>query len=399
MNTEYTNAWKLAAAILLGVALAFLLSAFFARSSQAALDPAADGWVTGVVTEAGSGILLSGVEICFYAYEGPYLGDFCMPTGEDGAYTKSLPEGVYVAWASKAGYAFEFYDETYNEENLISVTVSAGQTTAHIDFNLAPGGVITGVVTEAGSGNPLQGFHVELLCPNLIRSVSATNENGAYRFDAVPLDTGLHVFAWDWPDGGEHSLEFYDNASGWDTATQITLTAVMTTLANINFQLERLGVITETVVSTTTGGVIVNVDSQGTETTIAIPIGAVTETTTFVYTETPTFTGETPAGFSFAGSLFSLAAYQDDAPVDDYGFAAPITVTLRYTKAALGGIQEDSLKLMYWDEPQADWLDAACGAYDRHPDEDWLAVPICHLSDFALFGVAEYKVALPLVIR
>ncbi|MCI0521207.1 MAG: carboxypeptidase-like regulatory domain-containing protein [Chloroflexi bacterium] len=310
-----------------------------------------------------------------------------------------MPEDAYGVRASKDGYAYEFYDDVYNSADRISVTVSAGQITPNIDFDLARGGVITGVVTEAGSGNPLQGFHVELLFPNTIRDVDSTDENGAYRFDAVPLDTLLYVFAWDWPDGGEHSLEFYDNTGGWDTATPITLTAVMTTLANINFQLDRLGVVTETVVSKTTGGVIVNLDSQGTATTIAIPIGAVTETTTFVYTEVPTLTGETPAGFSFAGSLFSLDAYQDNALVDDFGFAAPITVTLHYSEAALGGIQEDSLELRYWDALQAAWLDAACGAYDRHPDEDWLAVPICHLSEFALFGVAEYKVALPLVMR
>jgi hypothetical protein len=36
--------------------------------------------------------------------------------------------------------------------------------------------------------------------------------------------------------------------------------------------------------------------------------------------------------------------------------------------------------------------DVACGAYDRYPEENWLVVPICHLSRFALFGeVAEVR--------
>ena len=42
-------------------------------------------------------------------------------------------------------------------------------------------------------------------------------------------------------------------------------------------------------------------------------------------------------------------------------------------------------------------VNAACGDYDRHPDENWLAAPICHLSRFALFG--KYTVYLPLVLR
>ena len=40
--------------------------------------------------------------------------------------------------------------------------------------------------------------------------------------------------------------------------------------------------------------------------------------------------------------------------------------------------------------------DAACGAYERHPDEKWLAVPICHLSRFGLFG--HSRVYLPEVV-
>jgi hypothetical protein len=35
--------------------------------------------------------------------------------------------------------------------------------------------------------------------------------------------------------------------------------------------------------------------------------------------------------------------------------------------------------------------------YDRHPNENWLAVPICHLTKLALFG--QHRVYLPLVIK
>ena len=66
----------------------------------------------------------------------------------------------------------------------------------------------------------------------------------------------------------------------------------------------------------------------------------------------------------------------------------PVTITIHYSDADVTGIDEESLVLEYWDEFVGAWMDAACGAYDRHPDENWLAVPICHLTPFALLGSA-----------
>jgi hypothetical protein len=82
-----------------------------------------------------------------------------------------------------------------------------------------------------------------------------------------------------------------------------------------------------------------------------------------------------------------------------FTFEEPVTITIHYTNADVAGLDENALVLEYWDEGTSSWADAACGPYDRHPDEDWLAVPICHLSRFALFGEEQQKVYLPLVIR
>ncbi len=90
-------------------------------------------------------------------------------------------------------------------------TVQAGQVTPGIDFALAPGGTISGVVRETGSENPLSGFNVELLFRDGILYVSGTHIDGSYQFKDVPFDTNLYVFAWHWPDGGQHSLEFWNN--------------------------------------------------------------------------------------------------------------------------------------------------------------------------------------------
>ena len=50
------------------------------------------------------------------------------------------------------------------------------------------------------------------------------------------------------------------------------------------------------------------------------------------------------------------------------------------------------------------WDDAAntCtppSTYDRHPDENWLAVPLCHLSEYGMLGVSTHNIYLPLVMR
>ncbi len=48
----------------------------------------------------------------------------------------------------------------------------------------------------------------------------------------------------------------------------------------------------------------------------------------------------------------------------------------------------------------SEWEDAACGPYDRNLAENWLSVPICHLSQFGVFGkTTASKIYLPLVLR
>lgn len=77
--------------------------------------------------------------------------------------------------------------------------------------------------------------------------------------------------------------------------------------------------------------------------------------------------------------------------------SASETITAKCADADVGGLDEGSLLVERWKEATGTWEDAACGPHDRHPDEDWLAVPVCHLSRFDLFG--KYTVFLPLVLR
>lgn len=115
--------------------------------------------------------------------------------------------------------------------------------------------------------------------------------------------------------------------------------------------------------------------------TIVFPPGAVSVTTYLTLTDYYAI-DDVPGGFGFAGHIFGLIAV--DAAGDPVPLDAPITVTVRYSDTDVVGMNENALQLTYW--TGSAWEEAACGEYDRHPDENWLAVPICHLTDFALLG-------------
>ena len=150
-------------------------------------------------------------------------------------------------------------------------------------------------------------------------------------------------------------------------------------------------------VEPSTGTTLVYTDTQSNPTIIQVPAGVVTDTITLVYA--PVETATTPSGFSFAGHAFSLDAYQNGTlRLPSFAFSGSVTITIYYADADVVGLDESTLVLEHWNEVASVWEDAACGPYGRHPDENWLVVPICHLSRFALFG-REYAVYLPLVLK
>jgi hypothetical protein len=151
-----------------------------------------------------------------------------------------------------------------------------------------------------------------------------------------------------------------------------------------------------TSVPTDTGSTLVYTDTQALPTTVQIPASAVTETTLLVYT--PVETATTPSGFAFTGRAFELDAYRDGVLLSGFTFSVPVTITLHYTSTDVVAMDVTNLRLEYWNNGTGKWEDAACGSYDRHPTENWLAVPVCHLSRFALFG-EQHRIYLPLVLR
>ena len=136
-------------------------------------------------------------------------------------------------------------------------------------------------------------------------------------------------------------------------------------------------------VTTSTQQTINFTSTAGTTAALNVPAGAVTQTTTIVIIpDVPT--PDSPGGFQLGNLTFNLQAYVSGTLVPTQTFQQPITITLHYEEQALGLVNEADLLLLWWDG--TDWVDAACGPYQRDLINNILTVPICHFSQFTIGG-------------
>ncbi len=184
-------------------------------------------------------------------------------TAADGTYTAmGLPSGSYRASFRKNGYISEIYDDQpgYQQADLIPVT--APDTTADIDAVLAPGGSISGKVTDATTGMPIELVFVEVLDQDGGRVESAfTNAAGEYTMPAT-LASGTYRVRFN-PDNRFAScgyvLEYYNDRFNQDDATLVPVTAPNTT-ANINAEMSLGSNISGRVTEDGTGAIIAGIN-------------------------------------------------------------------------------------------------------------------------------------------
>lgn len=128
----------------------------------------AGGRIAGVVTTAATGAPLQGIEVCAFPAAEVELIPRCTTSAADGSYTiASLPTGGYkvsffVPYAGESGlnYAPRYYDERSEGAQAQTVEVTAGDTTGGIDAAMLAGASISGRVTYAASGAPLEEIEV-----------------------------------------------------------------------------------------------------------------------------------------------------------------------------------------------------------------------------------------------
>ncbi len=153
------------------------------------------------------------------------------------------------------------------------------------------------------------------------------------------------------------------------------------------------------------GGTINYSDSQQNALTISIPPNAITTDTTFAYTEITDIEETQPSGLDVV-TTFRLNAYQNNTRQANFQFQQPVTITINYNSNVAARFEEDSLSLHYWDFGHEEWFEAACGQYEHNPQENKVSVPVCHLTEFGLFGQSNAQppglngpLYLPLIVK
>ena len=279
-------------------------------------------------------------------------------------------------------------------------------TTSVVAHTYAAVGGYHAIVTATNSANTLTATTtVTVFAPSLLAAFTYAPDpphipvNSAVRF----TDTSVSTFAiaarlWQFGDGATSAA--VSPVHTYTVTGLYTVTLIFTdTLGNSDSAVEAELVMVsagQLAVDSGQSGTLLYVHS-GMTSTLFIPAGAVTQPTTIVYN--PLSVTGAPSGFQFAGHGFTLDAYFGDDYLPGFTFLQPVTLTQYYSEADVAEVDENSLTLRYWDTGAGQWLEAACGPYERHPDENWLRVPICHFSDFGLFGSTGVKLYLPLIMR
>jgi len=238
-------------------------------------------------------------------------------------------------------------------------------------------------------------------CPQPLTDVSISGPtegytNTLYAFTAVVSPTGATE-----PVSSTWSPE---PVSGQDTATA-QYNWNNTDVYSITIQAENCGGLAEAghtiligdgeveIVDPAQETALVYTDAQGNDTTIDVPAGAVTETTTLVYS--PEVTVTVPVDWLFGNHAFQLNAYMEGIPQLGFEFQLPISVTVGYSDADVMYLREQTLELWYWDGDK--WSTDGITIIERDTFNNQLVVTIEHLSEFAMFGEERWIIFLPLI--
>jgi hypothetical protein len=129
--------------------------------------------------------------------------------------------------------------------------------------------------------------------------------------------------------------------------------------------------------------------------TLTVPPGAVTDTTRFQFkllTSTDIISG--PPGLMFAHRAFEVTAFRFGDSIRQFG--QPLTITVNYSDTDVAGLKRETLRLWYRNGQGEPWAMLGEPAQVMSGTHVYTTT---HLTQFALFGEAAYRVFLPMVTR
>jgi protocatechuate 3,4-dioxygenase beta subunit len=249
------------------------------------------GGISGRVTDAdGNPIPLIGVNVLDMS--NVWISH--MRTDNDGAYSISgMVPGQYKVQVFADGtardYTAEYYDNVFFPSQAAPVTVVANQLTPNINFGLAPGGKITGVVTSSdATGEPVEGLYVSANNFNGDEGGGSAQTQADGTYTITGLASGTYRVQIDSRQPGVFWVEeFYNNTQNWDMAFPVPVVVGQTT-PDIDFDLSQGGKISgyvmdadhnpignmEVIVSSDSWGKGTTTQSNGYYETPGLPVGS-----------------------------------------------------------------------------------------------------------------------------
>jgi hypothetical protein len=179
---------------------------------------------------------------------GSWVGRGFGVTNPDGTYLVSgLAPGTYGVQASAGGYATLWYDNVFYHLSAAPVTVTVGSTTPDINFNLPPGGTVSGIVTDSLTGAPLSNVSIDaerVDIPVPPTWGTTTDSNGYYTLSGLPFGQFKirAAIGWGGDDDG-YIMEYYDNKPDQASADLVSISSVSPAITDIDFTLEKGGTI------------------------------------------------------------------------------------------------------------------------------------------------------------
>lgn len=223
--------------------LLFTVLAVLAAAMPATSDATVGGTVTGTVRNSATGLPLAGACVnVIEATENKTVGT-SLPTKSNGVWTLANvpPASNYTAVASHCKgtgiFVGQWYDEQNFQSNATQFAVTSGVTTSAINFSLAPGGDITGKVTDATTKKPVAGILVVAFWTTAFQVATygvCTPATGKYKLTGAPTSGAYVEFI---PNvcgvSSTYSTVWYQNSPSYGSATFVPITANATT-SNIN---------------------------------------------------------------------------------------------------------------------------------------------------------------------
>jgi hypothetical protein len=234
------------------------------------LDP--DGRITGTITNASGGAPLSSISVFAYIRGGTSLNFFTSTsTNASGVYTFNglPPDSYYLLTSNSLGFRNEIFDNipcvgTCQTATALAmgtpVAVTSGSTASGRNFALDQGGILSGVVTNAVTSQPVQSVNVQAYTrvgtSVLFAGSTSTNAMGEYTIRGLASST-YYVYT----SANNLTNEIYDNllcpifcslttAVGSGRGVDVTLGS---TMGGINLALDPGGAISGTVTNEATG--------------------------------------------------------------------------------------------------------------------------------------------------